>query len=247
MTSIYPWYGLGRTPSVIASYDHSATRVIDVLDPGWGITKTPLLYTVTAVLNQGNTPHCVGFDGADFGNTLPVNDGYTNADANALYYECKQLDREPRQENGSSIHTLAKVLKARGRIGDFSYGTTLDTVLRWLSNVGPVPVGTDWFEGMFDATKNGLVKVSGALAGGHAYLMIGYNPLTRLVTFLNSWGDQWARGGIFDMNVNEWWQVFTSNGEALLARELPLAPKKRTWLDQLQDLLAVFAPHWSAS
>ena len=54
----------------------------------WGDTET--------VLDQGQTPHCVGFGSAQWGNTLPIDDHFTDADGNAIYYECKVIDGEPK-------------------------------------------------------------------------------------------------------------------------------------------------------
>src|SRR6188474_1368171 len=48
-----------------------------------------------AVLDQGNTGHCVGFGWAQWGNSEPFSDDYKNADGHAIYYECKVIDGEP--------------------------------------------------------------------------------------------------------------------------------------------------------
>src|SRR5207244_3762623 len=43
-------------------------------------------------LNQGHTNHCVGNGCAQWGNTSPVNDDYTEDDAAKIYFAAKVID-----------------------------------------------------------------------------------------------------------------------------------------------------------
>jgi hypothetical protein len=174
-------------------------------------------------LNQGETNHCVGFGCTQFLNASPVNDHRTNADANALYYACKVIDGQPREENGSSVHSGAKALKNLGRINAYVWGSSLDEIERWVLGRGPVIVGTRWTNDMFTPDAGGFVHPTGPVEGGHCYLMIGYDSGARVFTFQNSWGADWGDGGYFRMSANDWSTLFQSgNAEACAAVELPL-------------------------
>jgi hypothetical protein len=172
------------------------------------------------VLDQGQTPHCVGFGGAQWGNTLPVDDKFSNADGDRIYYACKVVDGEPGAEDGSDVRSLAKVLQQEGRLSSYAFGS-VPTAVQWLLTKGPVIFGTDWTNDMFTPDADGLVHPTGGVAGGHCYVGYGYDPATGRILCLNSWGSSWGANGRFSVLETEFTQLFASNGEALAAVELP--------------------------
>lgn len=174
------------------------------------------------VLDQGETPHCVGFAGAQWGNTLPINDKFGNQDGHNFYYSCKVIDGEPNQENGSDSRSLAKTLKSAGRLNTYAFAANVDEIIQWLMTKGPVLVGTDWYTGMFNPNSRGFVEPTGNIEGGHMYLAIGYNPLTEVIEYLNSWSNAWGINGRFYMHKRDAVKVFANQGEGLVAVELPL-------------------------
>lgn len=180
----------------------------------WGNTEK--------VLDQGQTPHCVGFAGAQWGNTLPINDKFDNDDGHAFYYASKVFDGEPNQENGSTTRSLAKTLKASGRLDTYAFGASIDEAIQWILTKGPVLFGTDWYTGMFNPDTQGLIRPTGVAEGGHMYLATGYNSETKLIEFLNSWSDEWGLKGYFYMHKEDAVKVFANQGEILVAVELPL-------------------------
>jgi hypothetical protein len=173
------------------------------------------------VLDQGQTGHCVGFGGAQWGNTLPVDDKYANADGDAIYYECKVIDGEPLAEDGSDVRSLAKALQARGRLGSYAFAATVDESCAWVMQHGPVIWGTDWRASMFTPDAQGFVTLAGAVAGGHCYAQVGYDPAADALKFVNSWGAGWGQNGRFLMRKADAVALFASQGEALAATELP--------------------------
>jgi len=175
------------------------------------------------VLDQGQTPHCIGDGGAQWGNTPPVDDRYTQADADVLYYACKTRDGEPGQENGSSVHTLAKELAARGRIGGYAWAANVDQVAQWVLGHGPVIFGTDWYDSMFTPDANGLIVPTGQLRGGHCYVVVGYDPATQLFKILNSWSASWGINGRAYLHYSSVRSLLATQGEALAAVELAAA------------------------
>lgn len=214
-------YGLGRVPSAPDARDF---RLKDFIP--WrhrlfaGFYTEAVLWELTAMLNQMDTPHCTAFSAAHFGNCLPVDARFTSKDAHAMYYEAKEIDGEPKQENGSTIRTIAKVLKNRGRIDGYAFADTLYQIKTWLLTKGSVVVGTDWYSSMDKTNSDGFVKVKGYLEGGHAYLCVGFSPQDDVLIFANSWGTDWGKKGFFKMYAEEWKPLFENYGEALTAVEL---------------------------
>jgi hypothetical protein len=180
------------------------------------------IWDVQERLDQKDTGHCVGFSCADWGNTLPIDDKYTNADANKIYYECKVIDKEPKQENGSTVRSGCKALKNRKRLNAYAFSSTMDAILQWITSKGPVMCGTDWTSGMMNPDSRGLIKPTGSIVGGHAYTMIGYDSAYDEFVFLNSWGKNWAVNGVFRMKQSDFKKLFADQGEAAAAVELHL-------------------------
>lgn len=172
------------------------------------------------VLDQGDTGHCVGFGCAQFGNTQPVDDHWTNTDGHAVYYEAKVIDGEPKAEDGSSVHSGVKALKNRGRVGTYAWSDKIEDIKAWVLTKGPVIVGTDWQNDMFNPDSNGYVTPTGGIAGGHCYLIIGWDDADN-ITFLNSWSATWGKGGRFHMTATNFSKLITTGFEACAVIELP--------------------------
>lgn len=176
------------------------------------------------VLDQGDTPHCVGFTGADFLNLDPVEDHVANSVGDDIYDECKIIDGEPGVQDGSSIHSLAKALKARGRIGAYAWISAVDTVKAYVRNHGPVPIGIDWTDDMFEPNAQGFIAPTGAIAGGHAITIVGDYADLDAALVLNHWGDWGPLHGYFLMKWHDLGTLLSASrgGEAVAMLELPL-------------------------
>lgn len=193
------------------------------------ITPTPPPPTDTIVwshgdqvLDQEETPHCVGFDAAAWGNVLPYNDRFTNEDGHKIYYECKVIDGEPGRENGSYIRSGAKALQNRRRLTAYAFATRVEDMIEWVRTKGPIMVGTAWYTGMFYPDDKHYVKATGYMEGGHAYCLIGHSQSEAAFIFLNSWGRSYGNNGIFKMKVADFAPLLADDGEACVALELPL-------------------------
>jgi Papain family cysteine protease len=173
-----------------------------------------------ADLDQGQTGHCVGFGWAQWGNTLPIDDKFSNADGDAIYYECKVIDGEPQAEDGSNVRSGAQAMQNRKRLSAYAFAGTIDEAVAWVLAHGPIVMGTDWLDGMFTADAQGFVTPTGAVAGGHSYALIGYDPAAQVLEYLNSWGAAWGKGGHFFMHKTDAETLFASGGEACAAVEL---------------------------
>lgn len=175
-------------------------------------------YTVEA-LDQGDTPHCVGFSMANFGINLPVFTPYTNKDGHELYYKCKILEGTPASEEGSTIRTAAKVLKNNNRIDGYAFAPDIATIKWWVLNKGPMIVGTIWTEGMMLPDNDNIITIGGDILGGHAYLINEWRT-DNFIGIQNSWGQSWGKNGKAYISLDDFEKLFKYNGEAMAAVEL---------------------------
>jgi hypothetical protein len=212
-------YQLGRKPSPFDSRDYELVNYIPRLRIApkkikqWDFPGQPL--------DQGNTPHCVGFGSADWGINLPVQDSYTNADGDKIYYACKVIDGEPNQEDGSCVRSAAKVLQNMGRLNAYAFAATTKEITYWLQHNGPVLVGTEWTNDMFTPDVNNVIHATGASAGGHCYLLNGV-PDCKHYHLQNSWSETWGINGGALISIKDFAKLLRSGGEAMAAVELPL-------------------------
>ncbi|WP_157756738.1 hypothetical protein [Plantactinospora sp. KBS50] len=172
-------------------------------------------------LDQGDTGHCVGFGWSGWVDATPVAGQYQNADAHALYYECKVIDGEPRAETGSTVRSGALALRNRGRLAAFAFARSLAEIDDWINSQGSVVVGTDWTNDMFRPDSAGYVKPTGAVAGGHCYLMLDRLDDEQAYLFQNSWGAGWGSNGRFKIKCSDFGDLLAADGEACCAAELP--------------------------
>jgi hypothetical protein len=173
-------------------------------------------------LDQGQTGHCVGFGWSHWVDAAPVVGSYQNADAHALYYECKVLDGEPGAENGSTVRSGALALRERGRLVAFAFARSTGEINDWVNHNGPIVVGTTWTTDMFTPDSNGYVTPSGGFQGGHCYILIDRLADEDAYLFQNSWGSAWGLNGRFKIKVDDFAGLLDDQGEACCSAELSM-------------------------
>lgn len=106
-----------------------------------------------------------------------------------LYREAQKLDPWPGESyDGSSTDAPYQVMRARGQIREFRWCFGIDDVKRTISHHGPVSIGVNWHEEMFETDGRGFIWPRGAMRGGHAVELIGYNVDRKRFTGMQSWG-----------------------------------------------------------
>jgi len=181
------------------------------------------------VLDQGNYGTCVGNGFAQWGNTLPVSDQFTEKDARAIYYETTVLDGWPDDpdapgggQQGATVRSGAKAMQNRARLQTYAFASSTSTVTGWLQQRGPVVIGVNWYTGMFDTDNNGYIHVTGGIEGGHCVVLRGYLASEAAYVGDNSWGTSWGQSGSFKIKVADFGRLLLADGEAVAAVELPL-------------------------
>ena len=210
-------------------YDHRDYRLADYITPvmrkrAAAITKQE--WAVAHILDQGSSPHCVGFAWADFGISLPVFDDWQSAQGDAIYYAAKVFDGEPGAEDGSTtrsgVQAFMEFAKLQGNT--YAFANAMQDVITWVLTTGPVITGTNWYDGMFTPDANGLVKISGKVAGGHEWEISGVDTVARLFKCTNSWGTAFGVGGQFYIGFDDYQRLLNESGDACTAVEITPSP-----------------------
>jgi hypothetical protein len=212
-------FGLGRNQSPLDIKDY---KLASFMPKQFGDLSGSNYWPFNAEpLDQGDYGHCCGFGGADFGINFPVEDTYTNQTGHDFYYMCKIIDSEPKQENGSTVRSVAKVLQQVGRISNYAFASSTDEISYWLLNKGPVIAGTTWTQDMFTPDENNIIHPTGKVAGGHCYLL--NEKKGNFYGIQNSWDSRWGVSGKAYISIDDFAILFRSGGEVLAAVENPIS------------------------
>lgn len=118
----------------------------------------------------------------------------------------------PPTDQGSTGLTCAKVLTAKGLISGYQHTFSLTDALRALS-VGPVIAGTEWRRDMFDPDPDGRLRITGAVAGGHEYVVDEVDVVGSRVWITNSWGAGWGVQGRAWLTFADWDLLLSAQGD----------------------------------
>lgn len=232
---------LARKPM---KYDCRDYRMLDFisLDARRRARETTIMdWPVAKILDQGSTPHCVGFAWAGFGIAVPVIQEWDNAMGDKIYYQAKVEDGEPGAENGSTTRSGVEAFLHYGLLqdGKYAFAQTIDDVITWVLANGPVVVGTYWHNDMFFPDSDGLVHPSGTIVGGHEWMIHGCDTIARRFHATNSWGESYGVKGQFQIGFDDFAGLLYNEGDACVAMEVagnpppeptPEPPGCLTWL-----------------
>lgn len=177
-------------------------------------------------IDQGPDGACVGFGWTVEAMSLPVlvrPKPYTLAGCNAFaydrYHRAQQLDefRDTPPAEGSSVNGGAKAMRELGLIDGWRWAADVDDVIDALITAGPVVVGTNWLDGMFDPGDHNILDVSGGVAGGHCYCLTGFHTSyygAPSVRMRQSWGAGWGDNGDAWIRVADLERLLADGGEA---------------------------------
>ena len=173
--------------------------------------------------NQGNTPQCVGYAWAHWiedGPVLHVG-SHPVVNPSTIYTEAQKVDEWTGENyDGTSVRGGAKYLRTAGKISSYLWAFDLTTMVNTVLTTGPVVVGTNWYYNMFYPDRNGLIRIGGRLAGGHAYEVNGVDKVKQQFRIKNSWGKSWGVQGHAYISFNDMSRLIRENGEVCLATEV---------------------------
>ncbi len=179
------------------------------------------------VFDQGDLGSCTGNAGLGALGTDPLYQTvtglvpFTEAEAVVIYGRATQLDDAsgtyPPDDTGSDGLSVAKALQGFGLISGYLHATTLEDTLAALQDQ-PVIVGVNWYQNMFNPDADGLVSIAAddTLAGGHEFVLDGYDAAKQWVWFTNSWGTSWGVEGRAAMTVATLKRLLSEEGDCTI-------------------------------
>jgi hypothetical protein len=196
---------------------------------------TNVLLSTGPALDQGAEGACVGFGTADAGNVLRLlarpgtRELLGDTDATELYRLAQKLDQVPGESyEGTSVLGGMKAGQQSGLWGGYlwAFGTK-DIAQALLHRRGPVVIGIPWFDGMYETGPRGVVRVGGALVGGHCLAVVGLQltgpngePGVHFI-WQNSWGPSYGDEGLGYIANRDLVGLLRQQGEAAIPTAAP--------------------------
>lgn len=175
-------------------------------------------------LDQGQEGACVGFS---FTHELAARPAQVIRDeqfARGVYHRAQQIDEwEGEGYEGTSVLAGAKAIKeitnslGEPFIAEYRWAFGLKDVAQTLSYRGPLVLGIDWYESMFEWDSKYFIKPQGDIAGGHAILCNGIKIIRK--PGIIEWPVQWINVD-FDLSYarlhNSWGYSYGLNGDVFI-------------------------------
>ena len=193
----------------------------------WALFRTPL--------DQGSEGTCVGHGWRHWLQAAPVIQTKKYPSAVQIYDWCTQVDEWQQNDNydrsfGTSVRSGGKVLKSYGLLSEYNMTSDTRTMADWIGGKdaggkflgGPLVIGANWHQGMFNTNTEGFIKPTGPVLGGHCVCLLGWNEKQAVFYGVNSWGTRWGIKGRFKISAEDMYQLMIEGGEAWTAREVRL-------------------------
>lgn len=192
------------------------------------------------ILNQGQTSECTRYALAARRGARPIHTPDPLAEIDYKFYDWAiHNDEWPEADPdaGTSVRAMCQAARLYGVVSNFYTTADVRTLCRYVRRFGPLVVGTEWTSHMFDPDAAKFVYPNGAVAGGHAYACVWVQPANPapdvwtsddVLTFQQSWGDDWGDRGLFYMRAGDFAQLLEDRGgEAYEPVEKRHKPKPR--------------------
>ena len=193
----------------------------DYLPPLGAALPDAKYWQVGVPVDQGNTSSCVGYSIRNLleATPSPVPAG-AGPDGWAIYQKALELDHIPgNADTGTSLVAGAKAAQSLGYVTTYVWATTMYDLLRWVLLKGPVIIGSVWTDQMFRPDGQAVLHPTGAVAGGHAWMVYGADQRTGHFRMQNSWARWGSRGRAWIWYRDLESLVFARGGECLSATE----------------------------
>lgn len=171
-------------------------------------------------LDQMQTPHCVSFAWHHELMAPPKrvrfeSDAKAEDVANARYFDMQKLDNWAGEDyDGTSVLAGAKLMRKLGFIGEYRWAFTLKEALLAVAYEGPLVIGINWHEAMYEPDAKGFLRDTGDSVGGHALLVSSVSVAYQRVTVWNSWGRSWGRDGRAHLAWDAFGRLLADDGDA---------------------------------
>jgi hypothetical protein len=147
------------------------------------------------LLDQGDTPQCVGYSSRGFIDGAPILSKPAEGPTPTQIYKAAQLEDEWPGSNydGTSVRGAMKALVKAGIVASYVWGQSVEEAIAWMNGgYGTCVVGTSWYAEMSDVDANGFMREPAPAMttpiGGHAFRWIWYDAKKKGILMRNSWG-----------------------------------------------------------
>lgn len=212
------------------------------------------LWVVGPILDQGQEGACVGFGWTAkilsepfWFNLKKLPKGIPTEPqpfAFDTYNQAKKIDEYPGEDyEGTSVLAGAKVMQNYGIVKSYSWAFSIDEMIDGLIKKGPVVLGINWYDGMYDA-PNGVLSVSGKIVGGHCITAVGFRVASPTfggedsIILQNSWGPDWGLNGLAEIRVSDMAKLLADSGEACLPLQSAYRRAKPSIFDFIKKFFA---------
>lgn len=188
----------------------------------WTTRKEPL--------DQGQEGECVGFSLAGELAAKPYSWEVSNSTGSRIFDWARDIDQLEGRffPEGATVIAGAKAIRKAGAVSKYGWNFGIDDTINWIVRRGPVVLGINWYESMYETTHQGLVMADGPIAGGHAIMANGYWPAHPIfgdvLVLTNSWGRLWGLGGRGYLPVETADRLLKEDGESLALVDLLARP-----------------------
>jgi hypothetical protein len=172
-------------------------------------------------LNQGSLGSCTGNALAGLRNHAPNHIDKPvlhEPEAVSIYSLATEIDpfdgTYPPSDTGSDGNSAAKAARQLGYITSWTHAFGIEHALAALP-LGPITIGVNWYEDMFNPDSKGLVHPTGSLAGGHQFVLDGWDSIHGIFRFNNSWSNTWGVNGRFFMTYADLDTLLGQDGDAI--------------------------------
>jgi len=180
---------------------------------------------------QRQTPRCTAFGTATQVAADPIHQTtgwldrtFTEAGLEQLYQDIRAEDRRNGRvfDEGGTTLAAMEVGKARGWWNRYEWATSFEALRTWVHNSASIVVGSNWYASSWDVNAENICpmpKPGEPPAGGHLYVLRGYDPKRDLFTHPTTWnmGDIKMPGELVRRLIAE-------DGEAAFPYEVKLSP-----------------------
>lgn len=176
-----------------------------------------------AAYDQGSLGSCTGNAVAGLLMTDPFfgteKRAFTEQDAIAIYSLATQLDpfsgQYPPDDTGSDGLDAMKAAHKMGYLFAYYHIFDFQILTRYLSWVGPVVIGCNWYDSFDAPSSSGLVTISpnAQVRGGHEFEIMGLDPAAKTIRCVNSWGTGWGDHGCFQIGWNDVERLLSEQGD----------------------------------
>lgn len=181
-------------------------------------------------LDQGQEGECVGFSMAGELAAKPAAYEVSNSTGRKIFAAARSIDESEGRfyRSGATVVAGAKACQRANYFRSYGWNFGIDDTINWIVRRGPVVLGINWHDLMYEPTPKGLIEVAGEIVGGHAIMANGFWPnhpeFGDVLVLTNSWGRGWGVNGRGYLPVESANALLKAEGESLAVVDLPARP-----------------------